>query len=272
MNGNRRHHPPARERKLSLEAKLAGYVLAGGALVATTADRAEAGIVYSGIRNLTLDTQFELELNINDTGPLADLTTDFSLKKYQFVDIDYPNVPVYVLRTDLWVYPRNNGTIPNAVAGRRSSSKYYNVFHLLALNRGVGLPGAYAFDNGRYVDDVLLAKRYDSTFQGETDVTVQGPFAGAGDKFLGLRFEIEGSGTHYGWARISVNDEMTAIVHDWAYQDVAGAPIRTGAVPEPSSLGMLALGAVGVLALLRRGKARGAPTAGDVGAEPRAGR
>src|SRR4051794_9764622 len=71
MSGHERRHQPARERKLSLEAKLAAYVLAGGAIVSTTADHAEAGIIYSGVRNLTLDSHFELELNINDTGPLA---------------------------------------------------------------------------------------------------------------------------------------------------------------------------------------------------------
>lgn len=50
-------------------------------------------------------------------------------------------------------------------------------------------------------------------------------------------------------------DSLTLI--DWAYQSVSGESIHVGdkgttAVPEPSGLGLMALGALGVAALRRR--------------------
>jgi hypothetical protein len=75
------------------------------------------------------------------------------------------------------------------------------------------------------------------------------------DKFLGLYFEIPGDGFHFGWARLNMTGDKsaTATLVDWAYETIPDTPIIAGAVPEPSSLslGFLALGAVGVAALVR---------------------
>ena len=46
---------------------------------------------------------------------------------------------------------------------------------------------------------------------------------------------------------------ISATVKDWAYED-SGGPIHAGAIPEPGTLGMLALGAAG-LAVWRRRRA-----------------
>jgi hypothetical protein len=73
----------------------------------------------------------------------------------------------------------------------------------------------------------------------------------------GLKFDIDGA-THYGWMRVSgyANGdipEARAILHDFAYEDIADAAvIAPAAVPEPSSLALFALGAAGVAALKRR--------------------
>jgi hypothetical protein len=73
----------------------------------------------------------------------------------------------------------------------------------------------------------------------------------------GLKFDINGA-THYGWMRVGgyANGdvpESSAILHDFAYEDVADtAVIAPAAVPEPSSLALFALGAAGVAALKRR--------------------
>ena len=79
--------------------------------------------------------------------------------------------------------------------------------------------------------------------------------------YLGLRFKISGD-DHYAWVRITVNPQSTRpgtrprsiIVHEWAYENVAGDGIVAGAgvIPEPTSLGLLALGSLGLASHRRR--------------------
>jgi hypothetical protein len=97
------------------------------------------------------------------------------------------------------------------------------------------------------------------------------------DKYLGLKFTL-GDGTHYAWARFSVQvtsaglgrKNIVARFTGYAYEDVPDTPILAGdmgvatkssehsrallrtplrvepALPQPASLGMLALGAQGI--------------------------
>jgi hypothetical protein len=84
-----------------------------------------------------------------------------------------------------------------------------------------------------------------------------GNFANNLTGFAGLEL----SNGDLGWLRLKVTsngdggaDAIKAI--DWAYNDTPGAPINAGqtssAVPEPSALGLLAMGSAGVLAWRRR--------------------
>jgi len=52
--------------------------------------------------------------------------------------------------------------------------------------------------------------------------------------------------------RSGFTDKVTAV--DWAYESTVGAPIRAGAIPEPSTLALasLAMGCAGLAALRRR--------------------
>lgn len=67
---------------------------------------------------------------------------------------------------------------------------------------------------------------------------------------LGIQFVNEnGGGTHYGWIRLQFGaDAGTRSIVEYAYEDVAGRAIGAGVVPEPASLGLLALGAMGLAA------------------------
>jgi hypothetical protein len=70
--------------------------------------------------------------------------------------------------------------------------------------------------------------------------------------FVGIRFN-NGAGVQYGWARIIMNgspDNSYTMV-DYAWGDV-GDTILTGQIPEPGSLALLAVGAVGLLAWRRQ--------------------
>ncbi len=65
--------------------------------------------------------------------------------------------------------------------------------------------------------------------------------------FVGFRFLL-GADTHYGWARVFVEETSNIItVFDAAYEDTPDTGLRAGAVPEPASLVLLSLGLVGAL-------------------------
>ena len=73
-----------------------------------------------------------------------------------------------------------------------------------------------------------------------------------------FRFDI-GNGTQFGWVRLTANGDApinSYVIEEYAFGD-AGDAVATGqitAVPEPTSLGLLALGAIGVMASRRRKK------------------
>jgi hypothetical protein len=76
----------------------------------------------------------------------------------------------------------------------------------------------------------------------------------ATNSYAGILFEDAANVTHWGWVRLSIdfgNDTMT--IYDYAYESDPSSQtdIAAGAVPEPTSLGLLAAG-LGALGLRRR--------------------
>ena len=79
-------------------------------------------------------------------------------------------------------------------------------------------------------------------------------FKTAADAYIGLSFP-SGANLFYGWVRVGVNlNAGTFQVKEWAYNSVSGAGIHAGQIPEPSTLGMLAAGSAGLVAMRRRRK------------------
>jgi hypothetical protein len=101
---------------------------------------------------------------------------------------------------------------------------------------------------------------------------VGGPFANTKDRFLGLKFELNGQ-TYYGWAGFGVvfpaggTAELTAVLTAYAYETEPNTPIYAGqssdnpresrllpangtapnaAKLQPATLGVLALGSIGL--------------------------
>lgn len=91
-----------------------------------------------------------------------------------------------------------------------------------------------------------------------------GPWTGGGPGYLGFEFNV-GAGEQFGWVGLDVQYPNEAQVTGFAYETTPGVGIEAGerpatAVPEPGTLGLLALGCLG-LALLeakRRAATKGA--------------
>jgi hypothetical protein len=72
------------------------------------------------------------------------------------------------------------------------------------------------------------------------------------DAYMGIEFLISGQ-PHYGWVHINnPGGQAGGFILDWAYETQPGAAILAGAVPEPSSWTLLAVGSFAVWFFRRR--------------------
>lgn len=60
---------------------------------------------------------------------------------------------------------------------------------------------------------------------------------------IGIEFTI-GTDTHYGWAEVTALEDGTTTLHSFGYNDEV--EVASTSVPEPSSMGLLAMGALGL--------------------------
>ncbi len=123
-----------------------------------------------------------------------------------------------------------------------------------ALNQGTSI--------GSSLDPIPNAQWYNNQTDGlgsaaigaqalfDNQLVVLGFFAGQPSAYVGFDLVANGN-NYYGWMQLSnplalVNGQ----VEDWAYESDANTPIQAGAVPEPSTLALLAVG--GAALLLRK--------------------
>jgi len=212
------------------ERRLCSYALAAGAAgvaFLAVASPADAQIVYTPT-NITL-AQGSLGLDLNNDG-----SNDFI-----FLD-RFRSLATWRGRwLDLRAEP-GNGIVKDG-------------FNAAVLNQGSIVGSAQAFGRGTRL---LLSTNTGTTWSGEKVSWSGGDWKNVKDRFLGLRFQLNGE-THFGWARITVQNvhrkSMTLTLLGYAYEATAGMPIQAGRTkdsdgaamkaPAAGSLGALALGA-----------------------------
>lgn len=139
--------------------------------------------------------------------------------------------------------PFAGSAMTNGVVGYQGAFVRY----AFALSNGTLINAASPFSTAT---QVVLGSRY---LSGGTPM-FYGGFAAGGPNgsvppgtfaFAGFRFTAA-DGTHFGWINLAV-DAGTITFMGAAFESIAGTAISAGAIPEPSTLAMLALGAAGVL-------------------------
>jgi len=238
-----------RSLNAAVEKRLLGYTAAAAAGMAIFAavKPAEAKVVFTPLRHfIPIGTGFNLDLN-------NDGTTDFFLYNFWFDSHSSYNSSIGFLSA------RGSAGVNRVI----TQTSQRGLVFARALPSGVQVgPGA---NFGRYEINRMIACGTDSHSKHRS-----GPFLNVKQKYLGLKFIINGQ-IHYGWARFSTQQvtfcKIRAQLNGYAYESDPNTPITTGQISDagqfdiegelrPNSngdavlpgpgLGMLGLGAPGL--------------------------
>jgi hypothetical protein len=202
----------------TFDKKWASYALAGGALLAAPMT-AEGSII---IRDL--DISLFTEDGVDSAG----------------LDVDGPLVGGTDEHFTFFATASQDG---NSTFVATTNPSANNVFGFFAV--------AKAFQPGQAIGGSTIPK---GIFLSDKKNGLKGkwPNTLSESRYVGLSFTSNGN-THFGWAEVSVELGSAALnVHRVAYNDEPGGPISVDAIPEPSTMGLMLLGAAGIAVLKRR--------------------
>jgi hypothetical protein len=228
----------------NLNAYALGATAAGVALLAST-QPANAEVVFTPANGQVVSGH-KLNLDLNHDG-----IVDFYL-------INDRHVSSTRFAATLSVRPLGGSLASNGVWAAKSLS-----YAAAALPAGVTVDSHAPFHSIQMLMALASHNRTDGSHSG-------GPWKSARNRFLGLKFLINGE-VHFGWARLSVlankhKEEVTATLTGYAYETVANTPIAAGQTSgtaeaasltdpapasEPTMLGWLAVGSAGLSAWRR---------------------
>ena len=235
-------------RLLGFSAAAAGGLLAGS--------QAEADIQYSGIVNTSVAEAGNLPVNVDFAGDTAGVDNELTLfnsgnttqtargfvigqfttagQGFDFMATTSPGIG--------GVY-RGATSMGDASAGQTNFSAGTAGWMGLAFNNAVSTDPWGVFANQSVPQVGIFGFRFDGVTGG----------GGTGQMFGWMKVELEWQDTN-GNTTPGPGDTMNMTLISWAYNDIAGAPIHFGQVPEPSSLGALGLLALGAAGVRRRRK------------------
>lgn len=200
------------------------------------ANQASAAIVYSGTQNVTYsEFSFAPEFSLfNAPGNWDDISLDLNV----FEDPNFQNSYRFMNLANV------HGNWVDFAAQGSGSSDIKN----FSLGATIDLSTVWiGSDNyGKFSDVMQMFDPFPFT-------TESGEFRNA-TGYAGMRL-TDGANVYSGWIQVSVtnynNRAMTATLIDWAYENTPGQAIQAGAIPEPSTAGLL-FGGAAIASLMRR--------------------
>ncbi len=244
-----------KDRLASLDRRLLAYAIAGSTVVGG-GSLAQAGIIRSGELNLSLATGEPYGPDLD-----GDSNPDMALAFIPWESASKVGLSIVLRPLDTDVLPGGtnySGIVVNGTATSPSGPK----------------DAAANLSGGFLIADTLAANSWSTSAIGDTSTAkiqnwdsttgqaLDGNFAGATEKYVGFRLHLSSNeDLVYGWVKVSILGDLNdypangdIILHEWAYESTPNTPIKAGAVPEPTSLAIFAMGGVGVAAWKRRRK------------------
>lgn len=190
-----------------------------------------AAVVYSGEQNLSVAWN-DLE------GIYVNVATGATVNAYptDFDDAPWVNIT-------LGGYGIFNSELiePWAVSGGGTYDPEAATDYYLNLAAGTLLDGTVSFMENAWGSQFHVGTSGDP-----------GKFVEGESGLLGFQFRSEAEGDiHYGWFRITPDNNGSGVIVDWAFNDTPGGSIQAGVVPEPSGA-ILLTAAFGLVAARRR--------------------
>jgi PEP-CTERM motif len=209
--------------------------VAAGAALCAGAHSAKASIVYNSVDLPVSASDPTQPIDLDGDGA-ADFTADYSTPEYPFFTITNLKLSTNQATTEIAI---DSGS--NVVAFAAGDSI------------GATLPTGDQYSGSDFGYNLYTPAQTSSAAQ---SVSASGNFPeSVGEQYIGVEFTAAGntSGTpNYGYIAFKTTDDSSTAdlageVLGYAYESNPGVPITAGAVPEPSSLALLAMGAVGLL-------------------------
>jgi hypothetical protein len=226
--------PPRKPSKLSdsVHHQLSMYALAAiaaGVGGLALAQPAESEIIYTPTHHVIGENE-KYNLALNHT------TTDFIISNLQCLGGTSCTSSAWAA---LNLQPESSRGTPFEVVGYRSGGSR---LWIAALKAGERISKKQTFTHWW---EQMASKWY----RGSTYWGTSGPWVNVTNRYLGLKFEIDGK-FHYGWARLNVRVvkgkfEIKAVLTGYAYETIPNKPIIAGKTkgPDVITLGHLAAGA-----------------------------